>query len=238
MSLDRLRRAIRTNRISFPSQVPVFLHQSKPDVQWRLVALFFIHNWSSTKLGPRYGLCVGYVRELISRWVRRAAACGYLQEIPPELPAMPRDAPLERVRVDPAARNRGSGRSAPLQTLRLCRLSLGRVVIDGKSRSISAGETKVELTPNEWAVLAKLGSKANLTVPRSELIKVLVGARLDSRGAVRHFIESLRRKLEPDSAHPRYLITERTIGYRLQVCEQPIKRQNTQGRGGNCTEHL
>jgi two-component system KDP operon response regulator KdpE len=82
MSLGRLRAAIRNNRISFPSQIPSFSCHPRAAIEWRLAALFFIHGWPCTDLGPRYGLCVKYVEKLILHWTRRAIISGYLQEIP------------------------------------------------------------------------------------------------------------------------------------------------------------
>jgi hypothetical protein len=82
MSLRRLRAGIQSQAISFPSQVPVFSCQSRADIQWRLVELYFIHNWSCSDLGQRYGVTMERVRQLISLWVRRAVVLGYLQEIP------------------------------------------------------------------------------------------------------------------------------------------------------------
>ena len=82
MSLRPLRAAIRNNEVSFPSQVPVFPCQSRADIQWRLAELYFVHNWSCSDLGRRYGVTMERVRQLVSQWARRAAALGYLQEIP------------------------------------------------------------------------------------------------------------------------------------------------------------
>ena len=82
MGLRRLRTAIQNHEISFPSQVPVFACQSRSEIQWRLVELYFIRNWSCTDLGQRYGVTMERVRQLISQWVQRAAVLGYLQEIP------------------------------------------------------------------------------------------------------------------------------------------------------------
>ena len=82
MGLRRLRAAIQNQEISFPSQVPVFACQSRSEIQWRLVELYFIRNWSCTNLGQRYGVTMERVRQLISQWVQRAAVLGYLQEIP------------------------------------------------------------------------------------------------------------------------------------------------------------
>jgi hypothetical protein len=81
MGLRRLRAAIQNHEISFPSQVPVFACQSRSEIQWRLVELYFIQNWSCTDLGQRYGVTMERARQLISQWVQRAAVLGYLQEI-------------------------------------------------------------------------------------------------------------------------------------------------------------
>jgi DNA-binding response OmpR family regulator len=81
LSLRRLRKAIQTGWISFPSQVPVFARESRPDIQWRLVELYFVHNWSCSDLGRRYAVTMERVRQVLCAWVRRAAWLGYLQEI-------------------------------------------------------------------------------------------------------------------------------------------------------------
>jgi hypothetical protein len=82
ISLRRLRAAIQHHEVSFPAQVPVFACQSRADIQWRLVELYFVRNWSCADLGQRYGVTMERARQLISLWVRRAAMLGYLQEIP------------------------------------------------------------------------------------------------------------------------------------------------------------
>jgi hypothetical protein len=82
--LPRLRLAIRMSRVSFPSQVPVFAHQNRPEAQWRIAALYFVQGWSFAQLAKRYGVSCGRVRQALRKWVQRAAALGYLQRIPPE----------------------------------------------------------------------------------------------------------------------------------------------------------
>jgi two-component system, OmpR family, KDP operon response regulator KdpE len=83
LSLRRLRKVVQIGGISFPSQVPVFPRESRADIQWRLVTLYFVQNWSCSALGKRYGITMERVRQMLSSWVRRAALLGYLQEIPP-----------------------------------------------------------------------------------------------------------------------------------------------------------
>jgi hypothetical protein len=82
MNLRRLRTAIQNNRISIPSQVPIFPCQSRADIQRRLVEFYFVHNWSCAELGERYCIAMERIRQLLSKWVRRAAVLGYLREIP------------------------------------------------------------------------------------------------------------------------------------------------------------
>ena len=86
MSLRQLRAAIQNNEASFPSQVPTFACQSRADVQWRLVELYFVRNWSCSKVAARYGVTLERARQLIQNWVKRAIAVGYLQEIPAAAP--------------------------------------------------------------------------------------------------------------------------------------------------------
>ena len=98
ISLRRLRNAVQNHEVSFPAQVPIFECQSRCDIQWRLVQLYFVRNWSCPELGERYGVTMERARQLISQWVRRAVVLGYLQEIPAAT------APLEALAaVDEAA---------------------------------------------------------------------------------------------------------------------------------------
>ena len=96
-------------------------------------------------------------------------------------------------------------------------VSLGDGIIDLEARTLKAHERHVRLTPTECGILEHLALHMNQTVPRSDLVKMLWGP--DSQKGVhslRLFIRKLRQKLEPDPSNPIYLVTEPTIGYRLQ----------------------
>jgi len=82
MSLRRLREAIQNNEVSFPSKVPTFPCQSRAEIQWRLVELYFVRNWSCSELGERYGVTMERARQILFNWVQRAIVLGYLQQIP------------------------------------------------------------------------------------------------------------------------------------------------------------
>jgi hypothetical protein len=107
MSLRRLRRAIQSNQVSFPSQVPQFQGESRADIQWRLVNLYFVGNWSCARLGSRYGITGRRTSQILTGWVQHALVSGYLQEIPPargrQLPPANRDvdSPAVRARLRP-----------------------------------------------------------------------------------------------------------------------------------------
>jgi hypothetical protein len=81
-----LQRAIWKNQVSFPAQVPVFEKQTRPDVQWRLVQLYFIRGWSFVDLARRYEVTPQRVMQIVTIWRMRAVALGYIQEIPAEDP--------------------------------------------------------------------------------------------------------------------------------------------------------
>lgn len=81
--LPRVRKAIQNGQISFPSQLPVLANQTRGDIQWRLVGLYFVRGWSCPALGRRYGLSRERIEQLIHEWINWARFLGYLQPIPP-----------------------------------------------------------------------------------------------------------------------------------------------------------
>ncbi len=83
LRLDQLQNAIRANRISFPSQVPVFIKHADSKLQCHVVLLYFVRGWSCDRIAKRYGFCRQFVWSIVSEWRRHAAAVGYLQVIPP-----------------------------------------------------------------------------------------------------------------------------------------------------------
>jgi hypothetical protein len=83
LRLDRLRQGIRSNRISFPAQVPIFEKHDRPDLQRKIVQLYFVLGWSCSSIALRYGLIRQRVQQILTTWKRRAAEMGYVQHIPP-----------------------------------------------------------------------------------------------------------------------------------------------------------
>jgi hypothetical protein len=83
LNIPMLRRAIRANRISFPSQVPVFPKHDRADLQRKMVQLYFLLGWSCSRIGERYNLRRQRVQQILNAWKQRAVQVGYLQAIPP-----------------------------------------------------------------------------------------------------------------------------------------------------------
>jgi hypothetical protein len=80
--IDSLRESIQSNQIHFPVPVPIFPHQFRADIQWRLVELYFVRGWSTRRIAARYGVTGRRVQQSLQRWAARALAGGYLQAIP------------------------------------------------------------------------------------------------------------------------------------------------------------
>ena len=103
---------------------------------------------------------------------------------------------------------------------------LGETTIDLAARSVSHtrdGQTRqVRLTPTEWQVIELLIRNAGNLVTRQTLLTNIWGTEHASdSGYLRLYISQLRKKLEPDPAHPRYLFTEAGMGYRLLIDPVP-----------------
>ena len=83
LPLARLRREIRENRVSFPSQVPLFVRTAPSDLQCHSVQLYFLRGWSCQKIATRYGYSRFYIWQIVNEWKRHAIALGFVQVIPP-----------------------------------------------------------------------------------------------------------------------------------------------------------
>ena len=90
------------------------------------------------------------------------------------------------------------------------------LVIDRGRRTVVQGEREVRLTPTELAILELLASRPGRPVTLRQIIAaVWTGAPATTSDTVRVHVGSLRRKLEPDPASPRYIGTEPWVGYRF-----------------------
>ncbi len=96
-------------------------------------------------------------------------------------------------------------------------VSSGDLHIDfDQHRVLLAGEA-VELTRTEYRLLEALARHANHTLSTEQLTETVWGAGYAGEvEQVKHFIWTLRKKLEADPGDPKHLITERGFGYRFE----------------------
>jgi two-component system KDP operon response regulator KdpE len=88
--------------------------------------------------------------------------------------------------------------------------------IDLAARVVTRDGQPVRLTPTEWRLLEILARNAGRIVTQKDLLRELRGPDLDRESHyLRVYLAQLRRKLEPDPARPRHLLTDPGIGYRL-----------------------
>lgn len=88
--------------------------------------------------------------------------------------------------------------------------------VDLGARRVSAHGEEVHLTPTEYRLLVTLIRHAGKVVTHRQLMRELWGTEQeDAQHTLRVHVSQLRRKLEADPSHPRHLVTEPGIGYRL-----------------------
>ncbi|MHB1134670.1 MAG: response regulator transcription factor [Chloroflexota bacterium] len=96
------------------------------------------------------------------------------------------------------------------------RLVYEGLVVDQAGREVSVEGRPVSLTPLEFNLLAALASEPGRVLTRAQLLERVWG--YDFYGddhVVDVHLASLRKKIEPNSAQPRWLQTVRGVGYRF-----------------------
>ncbi len=104
------------------------------------------------------------------------------------------------------------------------KIQLGDLVIDLASQQVTSSGKLVHLTPTEFQLLVALARHPNQVMTHTALLTEVWGADYrDEVDYLRTYIRYLRQKLEPDPAHPRYLVTTSGVGYRLATDESGSK---------------
>jgi two-component system KDP operon response regulator KdpE len=99
----------------------------------------------------------------------------------------------------------------------------GDIVVDLAAKQVTRQTpgslpVTVRLTPTEWQVLELLIRNAGKLVTRQMLLTEIWGpTHVTDTGYLRLYIAQLRKKLEPEPATPRHLLTEAGMGYRFQL---------------------
>jgi two-component system KDP operon response regulator KdpE len=116
---------------------------------------------------------------------------------------------MARVR---AALRRSLGHEGTLHGL----LTRGDLTIDFDRHRVHRGEAEIRLTPKEFELLTLLVTHAGRVLTHRTILKSIWGIHsLEQPEHLRVLIGQLRKKIEPDPANPRYLLTEPWVGYRF-----------------------
>lgn len=88
-------------------------------------------------------------------------------------------------------------------------------VIDLVNKRIRKGDQDVRLTATEWQLVEVLARNPGKLITQRQLLADIWGLKDAKTNYVRVFLVALRRKLEPDPARPRYIVTEPGSGIRF-----------------------
>ena len=95
-------------------------------------------------------------------------------------------------------------------------LEIGSLRVDLEKHAVTVDGEPVHLTPHEFDLLSLLARNKGKLLTHRMILKEVWGPAYQLESSYLHvYISQLRRKIEPDPARPRYLITETGVGYRL-----------------------
>lgn len=93
----------------------------------------------------------------------------------------------------------------------------GDLEIDMEKHQVIVANRTVTLTPIEYSLLSELAKNVGRVLTTRLLLQRVWGPEYsDATDYVKGVVRRLRAKLEPDPAHPQYIITEPHLGYRLR----------------------
>ncbi len=103
----------------------------------------------------------------------------------------------------------------------------GEIDVDWRSHQVYVRGEPVKLSPTEFKLLSCLIKNRGWIVPHERLLEKAWGPNyIGDKSFVKLYVRYLRQKIEKDPRNPRYIITERGVGYRFLVEESsPIERQ-------------
>ena len=94
----------------------------------------------------------------------------------------------------------------------------GDLAIDYDRRRVTRGETEIRLTPKEFELLSLLVRHFDRVLTHRTILKAIWGPNaVEQPEHLWTLIAQLRKKIEPDPTHPRYLLSEPWVGYRFAM---------------------
>jgi two-component system, OmpR family, KDP operon response regulator KdpE len=116
------------------------------------------------------------------------------------------------------ARARSTLRRSQQETSTAGPLVIGDLAINFAERRVTRGGEEVKLTPTEYELLVQLARSAGKVLSHTMLLQRVWGPEYgEESDYLWAYMRRLRRKLEAEPDHPRYLLTEPGVGYRLSL---------------------
>jgi len=95
-------------------------------------------------------------------------------------------------------------------------LKAGDLTIDYDRRRVLRGETEIRLTPKEFELLSFLARNHDRVLTHRIILKEIWGSTaVEQPEHLWTLVAQLRKKIEPDAANPRYVLSEPWVGYRF-----------------------
>lgn len=99
--------------------------------------------------------------------------------------------------------------------------------IDFAKRTVTVRGENIRLTPKEFELLRHLVTNEGKPLAHRRLLQAVWGPDYgDETEYLRVFINQLRKKVEPDPAHPKYILTEPWLGYRFEKPQETAARKS------------
>jgi two-component system KDP operon response regulator KdpE len=115
------------------------------------------------------------------------------------------------------ARVRANLRRAPKGETVQELIETGDFSIDLATRTVRVKGTEIRLTPKEFDLLLYLAQHPHRVIPHRSLLAAIWGGNSTEQPEyLRVFVGQLRKKIESNPAEPRYLLTDRWVGYRFE----------------------
>ena len=96
--------------------------------------------------------------------------------------------------------------------------TVGPLRVDFAQRLVQVDGQEVKLTPTEYDLLKALIKNSGKIMTRQMLLSQVWGTGYGAESHYLHvYVGQLRRKIEPDPAHPRFILTISGVGYRFNA---------------------
>ena len=99
-------------------------------------------------------------------------------------------------------------------------LRKGPFEVDEGLHRVMMSDKQLDLTPSEFSLMVHLLRNDDRVISPSELVEVVRGYKpedvIEARQIIKWYIHRLRQKVEVDSAHPKFIVNVRGVGYRIK----------------------